>query len=82
MNDPTAPQPVPAVDKPVPRLVGHLHAFRGITIVMIVAVHVSAITFYFNYDTSNAGQAIGILLVFIGALRRLLGKWSRPLVGA
>lgn len=64
MNDPTAPQSVTAVDKPVPRMVGHLHAFRAITIVMIVAVHVSAITLYFNYDLASAGTATAVLWAF------------------
>ena len=45
-------------------MVGHLHAFRAITIIMIVAVHVSAITLYFNYDLTNAGTAISVLWAF------------------
>ena len=46
--------------KPVPRLIGHLHAFRGVTIVMIVAVHVGAILRFFNYDLDNGGLGIEI----------------------
>lgn len=61
MTDPTAPHAAPDVDKPVPRMVGHLHAFRAITIVMIVAVHVSAITLFFNYDFANGGTAITLI---------------------
>lgn len=50
-----------AIDVPVPRMIGHLHAFRAITIVMIVVVHVAAITLFFNYDLANAGMAMGII---------------------